>query len=314
VDISYGSASRIYDWGGENNYLFSNLQGDDIRSTNYGGAVFIVKMYLGKLEKSDNELRKINENLSNIVQEETAKRLEGEKAIFRQSKLALMGEMLGAISHHWRQPLNAIGIKIQDVYYAYKNNEINEAYLKHFTDSSMAIVKDMSKMIDDFRNFFAPNENKEEFTIENAIDDTLRLLSAKLANGAIETMKAYDNPQNKNYFGFRQEFQQVILNIVSNASDAIISNNDGASPRFIKIETSYSEDSAKIIIEDSGGGIDDGIRDRIYDPYFSTKEQGKGVGIGLYMSKEMVERQMGGKLYDEKGEFGARFIIELPLA
>ncbi len=284
------------------------------------GLFFIIKMYVGRLEKttaelekSEDELRNINENLSNLVQEETQKRLEGEKAILSQSKLVLMGEMLGAISHHWRQPLNAVGIKIQDVYYAYKNNEINEAYITNFTDSSMSIVKEMSKMIDDFRNFFSPSENKEEFAVEDAIDDTLRLLSAKLANGMIETVIAYDNPQNRRYFGFKQELQQVILNILSNASDAIIDSNDGNLKRFIKIETSYSENRAKITIEDSGGGIDESIRDRIYDPYFSTKEQGRGVGIGLYMSKEMIERQMGGKLHDEKGELRAKFIIELPL-
>jgi len=280
---------------------------------------FIVNKYLGrlekatlKLEKSESELTAINENLSILIQEETQRRVDAEKAIFQQGKLALMGEMLGAISHHWRQPLNAVGLKIQDVHYMYENEELSEEYLLNFKNSSMSIIHDMSKTIDDFKSFFAPNKDEEPFFLEDAIDKAIRLFSAKLANGEIAILKDYDKNAQVKYFGHKDEFKQVILNIISNASDAITSSKNRAQ-RFIKIQTMYSDNLAKIAIEDSGGGIPDGTRERIYDPYFSTKGQGKGVGIGLYMSKEIIGRQMGGKLYDEKGESGAKFIIELPI-
>lgn len=280
---------------------------------------FIVNKYLGrlekakiKLEKSESELTTINENLSILIQDETQRRVDAEKAIIQQGKLALMGEMLGAISHHWRQPLNAVGLKIQDVYYTYENEELSEEYLLNFQNSSMSIIHDMSKTIDEFKSFFAPNRGKELFLLEDAIDKAVRLFSAKLANGEIEVLKDYDKNAQMKYFGHKDELKQALLNIISNASDSITSNKN-TNQRFIKIQTTYNTNLAKIVIEDSGGGIPHKIRDRIYDPYFSTKGQGKGVGIGLYMSKEIIERQIGGKLYDEKGEFGAKFIIELPM-
>lgn len=279
----------------------------------------VAKIYLAKLENTNKdlmqkkaELRVINENLMKMVQEETQKRVESQKIAIEQNRLAMMGEMLSAVAHHWRQPLNAVGLRVQDTYLAFQNSEITESYMRDFRDSTMALVYSMSKTIDDFRYFFIQSDKKELFSIEDTLNKTIKLLSAKLENTGIHIYTSYDEQNKKDYFGFAHEFRHVVLNIVSNAVDAVIANTN-KEDSFIKMQTKYENDRVVIAFEDSGGGMESLVRGRMYEPYYTTKGQGEGNGIGLYMSKEIVERQMHGKLHDETGEYGAKFIIELPL-
>lgn len=296
----------------------------------FKGVVFIIvttlclyiaaKIYLTKLENANRdleqrkaELKAINENLVKMVQEETQKRLESEKVVIQQSRLAMMGEMLSAIAHHWRQPLNAVGIRIQDIYMAFQNSDVDDEYVRNFKDSAMSLVYSMSKMIDNFRYFFVESDEKEEFSIEDIIDKTMLLMSAKLENTGIDVFVEYDEEHRKNFYGFAHEFKYAMLNIIANAVDAALDNKSKVRS-FIKIKTEYQDNVARIYIEDSGGGIGSEIRSRMYEPYYTTKEQDGGSGIGLYMSKEIIERQMHGKLYDKEGEFGAVFVVELSMA
>ena len=279
----------------------------------------MVKIYVTRLEGTNKdlaqkkaELRSMNDNLLKIVQAETQKRVESQKIAIEQNRLAMMGEMLSAVAHHWRQPLNAVGLKVQDTYLAFQNSEITESYMRDFRDSTMALVYSMSKTIDDFRYFFVQSDKKDLFSIEDTLSKTIKLLSAKLENTSINIYVSYDEQNKKDYFGFVHEFRHVALNIISNAIDAVIASSN-KEQSFIKVQTKYKNDKVIIMVEDSGGGIKPLVQDRIYEPYYTTKDQGDGNGIGLYMSKEIIERQMHGKLYDEQGEFGARFVIELPL-
>lgn len=253
------------------------------------------------------ELEEYSKNLERMVQIESEKRIEGEKVIMEQSKMAAMGEMIGAIAHQWRQPLNALGLYVQDLHLAYMHNDINNEYVDKFKTDSMNIIRSMSTTIDDFRNFFMPNKTKRRFCVEEAIEDTLRIISIQLSSHYINVKFL---PSKKHHVsGYKNELEQVFMNMISNAKDALSENNK--KEKFIEITTKENGDYVDISFEDSAGGIAQNIIGRIFEPYFTTKEQGKGTGIGLYMSKEIVERHFGGNLTVENGQHGAKFTISI---
>ncbi len=250
-----------------------------------------------------------NYQLKKKVKIETLKRMEGEKIVMEQTKMAAMGEMIGAIAHQWRQPLNVLGLHIQDMHLAYASNDVDNHYVDTFKDETMKIIRHMSSTIDDFRSFFTPNKGKTRFCVEETLANTLKIISVQMKNNFIDVMF---EPTKEHYIvGFKNELEQVFLNILSNAKDAIL---DGKRERaFIKITTYEDEGDVAICFEDSAGGIRSDVLPRVFEPYFTTKEEGKGTGIGLYMSKEIVERHLGGKISVSNGEYGARFVILLPL-
>jgi signal transduction histidine kinase len=264
---------------------------------------------LDAISSSEIALKAANEHLQELVDEETSKRLEKERLLLQQSKMAMMGEMIGAIAHQWRQPLSSLGISIQDANYAYKNNEIDDAYMEEFKTNSMSIIQKMSRTIDDFRNFFKPSKDKEEFILEKAVDETINIMHSQLKNHFIEIN--FSQQSQTSVYGYKGELEQAILIMLSNAKDAILENNTTNPHIDINIE-STDEDKVILSVQDNGGGIAAEILDRIFEPYFTTKEQGKGTGIGLYMAKEIIERHMDGKLEAENTQNGARFTITLP--
>jgi len=220
----------------------------------------------------------------------------------QQTKMAQMGEMIGSIAHQWRQPLNELGINIQNLKYDYKNNEIDENFISGFISKNKQTIEFMSKTIDDFRNFFRVDKKKEEFSIKQAIEDTLSIQLAQLKNYDIAlNLKGDDLKVN----GFQNEFKQVILNIINNAKDALIEREIQTPIIDIILEDN------SISIKDNAGGIQKDIIDRVFEPYFTTKEQGKGTGMGLYMSKMIIEDNMGGKLSVENMDDGVKLIINL---
>ncbi|MFK2821759.1 sensor histidine kinase [Arcobacter sp. YIC-80] len=215
------------------------------------------------------------------------KEKEKDKMLTNQSKLASMGEMIGSIAHQWRQPLNEIGIKVQKLKYYYRKNKIDEDFIDNHIKSSMNTIKFMSQTIDDFRNFFRVDKKKTIFQIQSSIEEIINIQKAQLKNHDIEVeIKGKDF----NFLGLKTEFQQVILNLISNSKDAFIKNK--VSKAKIKIELKEN----KIEIKDNAGGIKDSIIDRVFEPYFTTKEQGEGTGMGLYMSKMIIEDNLNGKI------------------
>lgn len=257
------------------------------------------------------ESDRLNRRLEEAVVAETKKRLESEKLMMHQSKLAMMGEMIGAIAHQWRQPLNSLGIMIQDLLIAKKYGELDDEYLEKFKKDSMQTVQRMSKTIDDFRDFFKPGKEKKEFCIEDSIEKSYEILASQFKNKSIEVV--FDTSGQKHFFvGYANEFEQVILNILANSKDAILAGENNGNG-LIVIDVRHNDKTLLIEISDNGGGIDENLLDRIFEPYFTTKEQGKGTGVGLYMSREIVERHLGGRLsaYNKNG--GAVFLIELEI-
>jgi C4-dicarboxylate-specific signal transduction histidine kinase len=164
-----------------------------------------------------------NQNLEAKIIEETTKRVDMERALIQQSKMALMGDMIGTIAHQWRQPLNALGLYVQDVPQAYTAGEVNKQYIDKFKTEAMNIIQSMSRTIDDFRNFFAPNKAKQTFCVEDALQDTLRIVSAQMNNYFIDIH--FEGNERHYITGYKNELEQVFLNLLSNAKDALLDKN-----------------------------------------------------------------------------------------
>ncbi len=172
----------------------------------------------------------------------------------------------------------------------------------------MKLVNFMSKTIDDFRNFFTIDKIQSEFDVKEKIEETINMLNAQLDNYEINIII---NNKSFSVIGYVSEFQQVILNIINNAKDELIKKEITNKTIFIDIQ---NEDGLGIIkIQDNAGGIPNDILDRVFEPYFTTKEQGKGTGLGLYMSKMIIEENMKGKLCVGNTDEGAEFTIKMEI-
>jgi signal transduction histidine kinase len=224
----------------------------------------------------------------------------------QNSKLAAMGEMLSSIAHQWRQPLNTLHLNIEMLEDYYDADQIDEAFIQKFIDKNTTTIQFLSQTISDFSNFFRIHKQKAHFNIKTNILSILNILNAQLQNHNIScTIEGAEYE----YFGLGNEFKQVILNLINNAKDAIISSQEPKGQIDITID---KQNSAIIItIEDNGGGIDEAIMGRIFEPYFTTKEEGQGVGLGLYISKMIIEENMAGHLSVSNHNNGAQFKIEL---
>lgn len=253
--------------------------------------------------------------LKEEVEKQALVNLEQQQLMFNQAKMAAMGEMIGNIAHQWRQPLNALGLMIQDIEDAHLHGELNESYLHDTTVKSMAKIEFMSQTIDDFRNFFQPNKAKEAFDMAVAIHKTIDIIGKTLENYHIKLL--FDGVEEGKYIieGYRNELQQVILNLLNNAKDALCSNYgeglDG--DKRIRISIERKDNMNVLSIEDNARGIPESIIERIFEPYYTTKEEGKGTGIGLYMSKMIIEQNMGGRLEVSNNPEGACFSIYFPI-
>ena len=261
-----------------------------------------------KVEERTKELEEINQNLDERVRHEISARREQEQILIQQSRFAAMGEMIGNIAHQWRQPLNALSLLLQNIENAYETGRLDKAFIDRVNEKGMMLTTTMSNTIDDFRNFFKPNRNKEIFDLNEQIHKVLTMMHASFDDNQVNIV--IDLAPNLRVHGFPNEFSQVCLNILNNAKDALIESN--VETRIITIKGYHNNHSVEISISDNAGGINQAIIDKIFDPYFTTKEEGKGTGIGLYMSKVIIESNMHGKLTVQNTEDGVAFIITLP--
>jgi len=282
------------------------------------------------LQEKTRQLEDLTRNLEKKVAEEIAVRMKNERMMMQQSKLAAMGEMLGAIAHQWRQPLNVVGLIVQRIEDAYARGKLDREYLEETVEKAMSQILHMSKTIDDFRSFYKPDKEKTVFDAMRAVGDVLSLVSAQLAADNIIYRltchthgKTFENEADVVFCaeiaveGFRNEFEHAILNLVNNARDAIIDKKARggivASERGL-LSFDFYDANGKVIIKvsDNGGGIPLEAMGSLFDPYFTTKEATKGTGLGLYLSKVIVEDHMQGTLSADNTEEGAIFTIELP--
>ncbi|SFV59899.1 PUTATIVE TWO-COMPONENT SENSOR [hydrothermal vent metagenome] len=228
----------------------------------------------------------------------------------QQSKMASMGEMIGAIAHQWRQPLNELGLSIQNLKYDYRAGVVDKDFIDEFIEYNKKTIMFMSNTIDDFRSFFRVDKEKKRFNVLETTQSVVSMLSAQLNSLNITTNIEGDS---FDHIGYQSEYQQVILNIVNNAKDALVDNNIKNPTINISItrcsNPNIDKQTCQVTISDNAGGVAEDIIDRIFEPYFTTKEQGRGTGIGLYMSKMIIEENMGGKLTVENRDGGASFTI-----
>ena len=241
----------------------------------------------------------------------TDKRMN-EKKLFAQSKLAQMGEMISMIAHQWRQPLGAISstaidMKMQSEFENFDLGEKQEAqkyetYINNGLDEINSFVQNLTTTIDDFRNFYKPNKESVIVKPEEVIEKSLNIIKASLINDNIEIIKEYNSKEEiKLHYN---EVIQVILNILKNSQDNFMEKQIKNPKIIIKTE------NRTISICDNGGGIPEDVMEKIFDPYFSTKNERNGTGLGLYMSKTIVEDHHNGKLSAENTDDGVCFTIE----
>lgn len=246
-----------------------------------------------KLEKILNKYKKLNKSLESKVDEEIKKQREQEQLLIHQSKLASMGEMISNIAHQWRQPLNALSLVIQNIKFAYEMDDLDKDYLDKSVSKANLLTSNMSKTIDDFRDFVKPNKLKADFDLQKSIEEAISLVEASFSHNEIEIEKEFDADGFK-INGFKNEFEQAVLNILNNSKDALIERKIEDKKIIIKTEIKNNEYIISFI--DNATGINDKILPKIFEPYFTTKEEGKGTGIGLYMVKTIIEKNMKGKI------------------
>jgi len=266
-----------------------------------------------RAQERDAAERKLSSTID-LLQDETEERirateslLESERLLIQQSRQAALGEMINNIAHQWRQPLNTLGLTIQQLSLFYDLGKFDRDFLSQSVGRSMGLIQHMSKTIDDFRHYFRHDKEKVKFNVHEAIVNTLSLLEGSLQKPKINIeIIAKDVVVIE---GFQNEFIQVILNILINARDAFIEN--GIDDPMVTI-TIRCEDSCSVItIADNAGGIPVEIIGKIFDPYFTTKGPQQGTGIGLFMSKAIIEKNMGGRLAVRNIANGAEFRIEV---
>ena len=232
---------------------------------------------------------------------------EKEQLLIQQSRLAAMGEMIGNIAHQWRQPLNLLGLTAQQLLLLYDLGEFDRAILAENVQKEMEIIQHMSQTIDDFRDYFQPDKEKCDFKVREVVANTLSLLSGSLQGLHIGVeIIAQDDPI---IHGYPNEFAQVLLNIVINAKD-ILMEREIEHPK-VTITTFSAGGSAVVTVADNGGGIPEEVVGKVFDPYFTTKGPQRGTGVGLFMSKNIIEKNMGGKLSVRNLDDGAEFRVEV---
>jgi len=273
------------------------------------GSIWIM-LDIDKRKSAEQALITLNTNLAQQVASETAKNLEKERLLVQQARHAAMGEMIGNIAHQWRQPLSVLGLILQNISIDFEDKQLTDADLKRYVAEAMKSIQQMSSTIDDFRDFFRPNRVKECYRIGRAVEESLNLVSASLKNNAIEIKRS--GTDDFIICGYPNEFAQVLMNLLGNAKDALVENTP--EQRRIEIQTRGDEENhmVTITVRDNAGGIPADIAEKIFDPYFTTK--GKGTGIGLYITKTIVERHMGGTISFRNHGQGTEFTITLPLA
>lgn len=286
----FSKSYRIITKSGEVKWVFNRMlfiKDDFGNVTNLYGYIYDITA----LKQSEIELEE-------KIKIEVEKNQEKQKLLIQQNKLAAMGEMIGSIAHQWRQPLNNISLILHFIKDNYK--KMDETQIQKYTSNAKEQLEYMSTTIDDFRNFYKPSKKRVLFDVATAIEASISILKSQIQKNEI-SLELSD--QTFKIFGFENEFKQAILNILSNAIEAIKQND--VKNGTIKIEINKSS----IEIKNNGGVASKEVLERMFEPYFTTKFEDKGTGIGLYMTKTIIEN-MQGHIKSFNTQDGVAFLIE----
>mgnify|MGYP000414985616 CR=1 FL=1 len=263
-----------------------------------------------RVQEQTKQLKKLNQTLEKRVKDEVLKNEQNQKVLFWQSRMASLGQMLANIAHQWRQPLSELSLALFNIKKSAHQKDIKR--LDNYYNDSKIVIKSMSQTIEDFTNFFNPNKPKENFLLKDSVLDALSIMDKTLEKERISIRTIYND---YSALGILNELSQVIINLIKNSIDAF--NKNKISSRMIKIKidkTTINEHAyATIAIGDNAGGIPEELEEKIFEPYFTTKHQSAGTGLGLFMSKMIIEQSLSGTIDLENEKNGSTFIIAIPM-
>lgn len=252
------------------------------------------------------EIGELNADLEQRVSEEIQKSREKDHLLIQQSKLATMGEMINNIAHQWRQPLNALSLVLGNIQDAQRFDDLSADFLAEQIQHGARYIEKMSNTIDDFRDFFSPSKPREPFSLLHAVKDAIALVEASFKAHGIDIELSIE--RDVNLYGILNEYAQVLLNLLTNAKEAIHSIR---STGLISISVVLENNQCRLMVKDNGGGIPEKVLPHIFEPYYSTKEG--GMGIGLYMSKMIAETSLNSRIEVVNQGDGAMFTIITPI-
>lgn len=253
------------------------------------------------------QLKMMMNHLESIVEKEISKRKEQEKLLEHQTKMAAMGEMMDAVAHQWKQPLNALNMYGDLIKDDFEEGNINQSYISQFSDDIHLQIEHMVNTLDEFRTFFRPNKENENFQLLDVVTSVLFLTKDEFLKHSISVN--IEQEDSIELFGSKNEFKHLVLNIINNAKDAFIDN--GIKNRMIKIRLIHSNENDRLEIEDNAGGIPEEVILNIFKANVTTKSEGKGTGIGLYMSTQIANK-FNAKLSVKNKKEGACFFVRFP--
>jgi len=266
-----------------------------------------VKSLNDRLQSAYHDLADLNSSLEVRIARAVDEIRQKDQMLIVQGRLAAMGEMINNIAHQWRQPLNSLGLVIQELRLTYDVGELTGEFLRKKTNKGMELIQHMSRTVDDFKNFFSSDKEAVTFGVNQIITRSLSLVEASFKDKMIGI--ALHSEGDPTADGYPNEYGQVLLNILMNAADALAANN--VDDALISIHAFAKGGTSVVTITDNAGGIADEIINSLFDPYFTTKGPDKGTGIGLFMSKTIIEKNMGGRLTVQNSGRGAEFRIEV---
>jgi len=254
------------------------------------------------------QIEQANQTLESRVQEAVNALREKDQMLISQNRLASMGEMIGNIAHQWRQPLNALSILLANLRDDYRYGTLEAEALERSFREGDRLIQRMSSTISDFKNFFRPDKAMAAFSVLDQVQGAVALVADSFAASGIRV--EIEGGEDLQLFGHPNEFSQVLLNLLGNAREAIL--GQGVHPGLIHIRLWAREGFGGLTVADNGRGIPADSLDRIFEPYFSTRAS--GTGIGLYMSKQIIEHSMGGRISASNGAEGAEFTVQVPIS
>jgi len=266
-------------------------------------AAYMIHLYMNNSIEKNEEVVLLNRQLKQKVENAIQDTKLMERKLQEQSHLAQMGEMISMIAHQWRQPISTIAMGANNILVDIELDSIDKNSLTDRANDIVAKTVDLSKTIDDFRNFYKTNKQSVIKKLKDVIEKSLNIIKPSLVNHSINIIEEYNSDEEIELYD--REVMQVILNILKNAQDNIKEKN--IKKPYIKITTK----DRTIYICDNSGGIPEDIIEKIFDPYFSTKDEKNGTGLGLYMSKTIIEKHHNGKISAQNTEDGVCFTIEL---
>jgi PAS domain S-box-containing protein len=281
--------------------------------SNFEGIVIDIterKLAEEKLQRKKQLLQELNDTLERRVEDEVEKNRKKDIMLIQQNRQAALGEMLDHIAHQWKQPLNSISLIVQEMAYSSSDGELTDEHVQATNGTIMSLLDHMAQTIDVFRGFYRPDKKTKVFSVKESIDQALAFIAPTFRFQSIAV--ELDVDPGLTGFGYPREYTQVFLNILANAKDAFRARRTENGTVIIK---AFAESTKTVVtITDNAGGIPEAIIDKIFDFYFTTNEAAGGTGIGLYMSKNIIEKNMSGTLSAENTGSGARFRIEIPSA